>query len=73
MEISEKLYVGDVVEMRKQHPCGGSQWQVTHASALTLGWLYYLWAARDADTARFYAPGQEVCQSWLQEAEESAG
>ncbi len=33
MEISEKLFVGDVVEMRKQHPCGGSQWRVTRIGA----------------------------------------
>lgn len=28
MEIHEKLYVDDVVEMRKQHPCGGNQWKI---------------------------------------------
>lgn len=33
MEISEKLYVGDVVEMRKPHPCGGSVWQITRVGA----------------------------------------
>lgn len=33
MEISEKLLVGDVVEMRKAHPCGGLQWQVVRVGA----------------------------------------
>ena len=33
MEISEKLYVGDVVEMRKQHPCGGYEWEIVRVGA----------------------------------------
>jgi hypothetical protein len=33
MEISEKLYVGDVVEMRKPHPCGGSVWEIVRVGA----------------------------------------
>ena len=33
LEISEKLYVGDVVLMRKPHPCGGMEWQVTRVGA----------------------------------------
>ena len=33
MEISEKLYVGDVVEMRKEHPCGGKQWELYRVGA----------------------------------------
>jgi len=33
MEISEKLYIGDVVEMRKQHPCGGRQWKILRVGA----------------------------------------
>lgn len=33
MEISETLYVGDVVEMRKQHPCGGRQWTIYRVGA----------------------------------------
>lgn len=33
MEISEKLYVGDVVEMRKEHPCGGKQWVIQRVGA----------------------------------------
>jgi hypothetical protein len=23
-----KLNVGDIIQMRKQHPCGGSEWEV---------------------------------------------
>lgn len=33
MEIHEQLYVGDVVEMRKVHPCGGVTWQVVRVGA----------------------------------------
>lgn len=33
LEISEKLYVGDVVLMRKPHPCGGLEWVVTRVGA----------------------------------------
>ncbi|MDI6619117.1 MAG: DUF951 domain-containing protein [Clostridiales bacterium] len=28
-----KFYVGDVVQMRKQHPCGGFQWEVMRVGA----------------------------------------
>lgn len=33
LEISEKVNVGDVVRMRKPHPCGGLEWQVTRVGA----------------------------------------
>jgi len=33
MEIHEKLFVGDVVEMRKAHPCGGLLWEVVRVGA----------------------------------------
>ena len=33
MEITETLYIGDVVEMRKPHPCGGLQWEVVRVGA----------------------------------------
>jgi hypothetical protein len=33
MEIHEQLYIGDVVEMRKVHPCGGLQWEVVRVGA----------------------------------------
>ncbi len=33
MEIAEKLYVGDIVEMRKPHPCGGTQWEIVRVGA----------------------------------------
>jgi hypothetical protein len=33
MEISQKLYVGDVVLMRKPHPCGGTEWEVVRVGA----------------------------------------
>jgi hypothetical protein len=33
MEIYEQLYVGDVVEMRKVHPCGGYTWEVIRVGA----------------------------------------
>ena len=33
MEIYEKLYIGDVVQMRKQHPCGGYEWKIDRVGA----------------------------------------
>jgi len=33
MEIYDQLYIGDVVEMRKVHPCGGSQWEIVRVGA----------------------------------------
>jgi hypothetical protein len=33
MEIFEQLFIGDVVEMRKPHPCGGYQWEVVRVGA----------------------------------------
>jgi hypothetical protein len=33
MEIYEKLYLGDVVEMRKPHPCGGKYWEIVRVGA----------------------------------------
>ncbi len=33
MEIYETLYVGDVVRMRKQHPCGGHEWEIVRVGA----------------------------------------
>lgn len=33
MEIAAPLYVGDVVEMRKAHPCGGKTWKVVRVGA----------------------------------------
>lgn len=33
MEINEKLYIGDVVEMRKRHPCGGIEWEINRVGA----------------------------------------
>ena len=33
LAISEKLYTGDVVQMRKAHPCGGDQWEIVRVGA----------------------------------------
>ena len=33
MQIYEKLYIGDVVEMRKPHPCGGYVWEIVRVGA----------------------------------------
>lgn len=33
LEISAKVYVGDVVETRKTHPCGGNTWEVVRVGA----------------------------------------
>lgn len=28
-----KLNIGDVVELRKQHPCGNKEWEITRVGA----------------------------------------
>jgi hypothetical protein len=33
IEVAAKLYVGDVVEMRKVHPCGGYIWEIVRVGA----------------------------------------
>ena len=33
LAINEKLYVGDVVRMRKAHPCGGVDWEIDRVGA----------------------------------------
>lgn len=33
MEIHEQLFIGDVVEMRKPHPCGGYIWEIVRVGA----------------------------------------
>lgn len=33
IEISAPLFVGDVVEMRKTHPCGGKAWEIVRVGA----------------------------------------
>ena len=33
IEVSARLYVGDVVEMRKVHPCGGYTWEIVRVGA----------------------------------------
>ena len=33
MEISERLFLGDVVQTRKPHPCGGDEWEVVRVGA----------------------------------------
>ncbi|MEM7128761.1 MAG: DUF951 domain-containing protein [Chloroflexota bacterium] len=33
MEIYDAIYVGDIAQMRKQHPCGGDEWEVTRVGA----------------------------------------
>jgi hypothetical protein len=33
MQIFDPVYVGDIAEMRKPHPCGGVRWQVDRVGA----------------------------------------
>jgi hypothetical protein len=33
IEVAAKLYIGDVVEMRKVHPCGGYVWEIVRVGA----------------------------------------
>ena len=33
LAVNEKLFTGDVVQMRKLHPCGGDQWEIVRVGA----------------------------------------
>lgn len=33
MQIYDEIWVGDVVKMRKSHPCGGDEWTVDRVGA----------------------------------------
>lgn len=33
LAINEKLYPGDLVQMRKPHPCGGDRWEIVRVGA----------------------------------------
>ena len=33
LAINEKLYTGDLVQMRKPHPCGGDSWEIVRVGA----------------------------------------
>ncbi len=33
LEVATPLYVGDVVQMRKPHPCGGDVWEIVRVGA----------------------------------------
>lgn len=33
MHIADAIYPGDIVLMRKPHPCGGTEWEVTRVGA----------------------------------------
>ncbi len=59
MEIAEKLYVGDIVEMRKPHPCGGKQWEIV------------AWAQTSASSAA-HAAAASFCRAASSRARPSA-
>ena len=31
--MAEKYFIGDIVELRKEHPCGSKQWEITRTGA----------------------------------------
>ncbi len=33
LAINEKLFPGDLVQMRKPHPCGGDRWEIVRVGA----------------------------------------
>lgn len=32
-EYKDKYSIGDIVELKKPHPCGGKQWEITRTGA----------------------------------------
>lgn len=33
LQMADPIYIGDVAEMRKPHPCGGATWEVVRVGA----------------------------------------
>ncbi len=33
MQVADKFCIGDIVELKKLHPCGSKQWEVTRTGA----------------------------------------
>jgi len=33
MQVPDKYYIGDIVELKKLHPCGSKQWEVMRTGA----------------------------------------
>lgn len=56
LAINEKLYTGDVVQMRKAHPCGGDQWEIVRVGA-DIGLLCHVCGRRVLLPRRRFARG----------------
>ena len=60
LQMADPFYIGDVVEMRKPHPCGGVTWEVVRVGA-DIGLCCQTCGRRDhAHPARFRARREEV-------------
>ena len=35
-----KLECGDIIKMKKKHPCGSDEWEVIKVGAVKMLWLY---------------------------------
>ena len=56
LAINEKLYPGDLVQMRKPHPCGGDSWEIVRVGA-DVGLLCETCGRRVLLTRRKFARG----------------
>ena len=56
LAINEKVYTGDVVQMRKVHPCGGDQWEIVRVGA-DIGLLCQVCGRRVLLSRRKFARG----------------
>jgi len=74
LAINEKLYTGDIVQMRKAHPCGGDQWEIVRVGA-DIGLLCQTCARRVLLPRRKFARGVRkfVRRSPEAESESDAG
>lgn len=64
LAINEKLYIGDLVQMRKTHPCGGDRWEIVRVGA-DIGLLCVTCGRRVLLPRRKFARGVRkfVCRS----------
>ena len=65
----DKFCVGDIVELKKQHPCGGKQWEVMRTGAdfrmKCLGCMHQLMLPR----TKFEKSVKKIIKSNLNSAE----
>ena len=69
MEIYDEVFIGDVVRLRKVHPCGGYEWEVVRVGA-DIGMICLTCKRRVLQPRRKFAKG---VKSFLRRGNTPAG